>query len=218
MINPIDSWISTLQDGVKKTTLLNRITDIDSIDGWFGIDDCHLFDLIFSMQSVYRTVGDILEIGVFKGRSSSFIANYLNKNEKLHLCDDFGLNNAELIYSGVRSIESVTNTIIDHSKINKEQIIFYSCLSKDLKLPEDQLFRFIHVDGSHTKDNVIKDLELSFKHLMVNGIIAVDDYNSKHYQVTEGVDSFLKDRVDALIIGEYNRFYSSGTKLYLTKK
>jgi len=56
----------------------------------------------------------------------------------------------------------------------------------------DEKYDLIHIDGDHSYDGKIQDLELSLNNLSDNGVIIVDDYNSKlGVEVKKATDFFV---------------------------
>src|SRR5262245_34320688 len=58
---------------------------IDAIPGWFMFQSYCVWRALLDQQA--GTSGDLFEIGVWRGRSASVLANYRKGQEKLYLCD-----------------------------------------------------------------------------------------------------------------------------------
>ena len=58
---------------------------IDAIPGWFMFQSYCVWRALLDQQA--GTTGDLFEIGVWRGRSASVLANYRKGSEKLYLCD-----------------------------------------------------------------------------------------------------------------------------------
>ena len=56
------------------------------VPGWFGVEDALLFDLFLRRP----VAGDLLELGVYKGKSALLLGHALRAGETLHACDLFG--------------------------------------------------------------------------------------------------------------------------------
>jgi hypothetical protein len=189
---------------------------IKTIPGWFNFDDCTHFHLILILQSLFGIRGDLLEIGSYHGRSTALMSRYLNDGEKIVVCDAFESEtndnyvnkpSPELLIGNIRKL----NPTIDLS-----EVLVYQCLSHDLSLDKNMKFRFIHLDGGHSKVQVLQDLYLSKNHLVNKGIIAIDDYHNKHWpEVTVGVDEFLSKNLQFSILADLNRHGAIGRKLYI---
>ena len=196
----------------------NVFNYIREMPGWFNLDDATTFSTMLTLQSVYGVKGDILEIGTYFGRSASLLAHYLNKDEKLFICDPFesGLQYLTHEHASIEVLKRNIKTVTPDFDFN--QLVVNQCFSYDLQLPEDQQFRFIHVDAGHSKEEAQHDLRLADAHLLEKGIISVDDY--KHFRfpgVVEAVEIFMNEHQNYAVAADLNRRGASGRKLYLVK-
>ncbi len=75
--------------GLPSERLEQYRTQIDTIAGVLQRLDSYLFEAIDSAQDRHGITGDLLEIGVYQGRSA-IVLGFLRKNsEQLHLCGPF---------------------------------------------------------------------------------------------------------------------------------
>lgn len=112
-----------------------------------------------------------LEIGVFEGRTSTWLLDNVLK---------------EQVYTRIGGVlHCIDPAITDNGRYNLAQhignVIFYndSSLKILLKLLQENvglLFDFIYVDGDHNACNLLEDLILSWKLLRIDGIMLIDDY------------------------------------------
>lgn len=196
----------------------NVFDEISSIPGAFNLDDMSHFYCILKSQSIFGLSGNLLEIGAFFGRSTSMMCSVLEEGEVMHVCDAF-TQATEDSYSAqpteevlMRNIRKATPEFSDSS------IIIHNCLSNDLKLSEEDKFRFVHVDGGHSDEQAFADLELVAPSVLLNGIIAVDDYDHRHWPgVTSAVDRFLSLNKHFEVFADLNRHGALGRKVYLRK-
>jgi predicted O-methyltransferase YrrM len=78
------------------------------------------------------------------------------------------------------------------------QIVKQVAFSKDwLNDNQDKEFDFIYIDGDHSAEAVKIDMELSWKILKIDGIMALDDYNYPHprgekYNPKSAIDNFIE--------------------------
>ncbi len=168
---------------------------LEIIPGWFSALDQEVFSAILSEQNY----GNILEIGVYQGKSAIFIEQFRKSGEEFHVCDVFdgvethSHNNAEIM----KSYEDLS---FSKFKINFERFfshlpIVHICDSEDLGARiGSKIFRFIHIDGSHLYDIVKKDLKFATEHLHPEfGVISMDDYRAAH---TTGVAAAMWESVN----------------------
>lgn len=189
---------------------------IARVPGWFTYDDCAHFCLVLNTQFAAGARGDILEIGSYHGRSTIVLADCLQPGEKLVVCDPFQRGE---VYVGnpptPRDLRGNVQRALPHFDLERLEI--HEVYSKDLVLPPDSRFRFIHVDGSHEERDVILDLRLARRHLASGGVIVVDDYDHPDWTgVTAAVNIFLAEAPEMVTIADLNRQSESGRKRYLT--
>ncbi len=204
--------------GSKSEQVRSTFDILKRIPGWFTLDDCSHFHLVLEMQSLHGQTGDMLEIGSYHGRSTALMAKHLRPGETIHVCDAFEADTEDR-YAAKPSPENLLNNLRKVTpNFSDSQVVIHECLSNDLKLPAEQKFRFIHVDGGHSAEQVYADLELSAQHLLPKGVVVIDDY--KHAQwpdVAVGVDRYLKEHPEFSVLGDMNRHGALGRKLYITR-
>ncbi|MDD5651733.1 MAG: class I SAM-dependent methyltransferase, partial [Candidatus Nanoarchaeia archaeon] len=121
---------------------------------------------------------NFLEIGVFEGRTSTWLLDNILLNEEdrhydsLTMIDpdvgpNFEYNMQKWIIDGKLTNEGIKriNFIKDYS---------YNALPK-LKT-ENKLFDLIYIDGDHNACGVLEDAVMAWKLLKENGILLFDDY------------------------------------------
>lgn len=195
--------------------VFSRLKDIP---GWFNVDDCGHFFLVLSYQSAMGIKGDLLEIGSYHGRSTALMANCLEPGERIVLCDAFELNTDDNYIDTPSPENLISNIKSVNPEIENDRIVIHKCLSNDLQLDAEDKFRFIHIDGGHSAEQVYSDLQLCSKHLLSNGIIVMDDYHNNLWpEVTRGTNKFLNDNDAFRVLADLNRHGAFGRKLYLIK-
>ncbi len=192
---------------------------LGAIPGWFNLDDMAHFQLVLATQSAAGLTGDLLEIGCYHGRSAAFLALHLQPDERLHLCDAFGLAGGEA-YGDTPTPEGVQRHLSAAvPEVAPARISIHRSLSRHLSLPAGTTLRFAHVDGSHQQEDAAFDLELCAAHLLPGGVIAVDDYHHPEYPgVTEAALAFLARHPEFQVLADLNRAGALGRKLYLRRR
>jgi hypothetical protein len=189
-----------------------------AIPGWLSHDDSKLISLLLRFQHLHDASGDILEIGVYKGKLVPVFAANCSPSETIFLSDIFDskisdkYNQIEVRNSYENtSVESVADLLAEFPKI-KAKIVVGDSLHLESAI-EGNTFRFIHVDGSHTYHVVKNDLKLALNHLDGTiGILSIDDYRTLHTpEVTRAVWELLNE-------GEARTILRSPAKIYLVKK
>jgi hypothetical protein len=123
----------------------------------------------------------MLEIGTYQGKSAILMGYGLRDDEELVVCDLFGavMDHADIPlnrrqeYSGLNEEEFLANWDRFHPRRPTLEV----CESSKLDLGE-RVFRFIHVDGCHSYQCVVKDISLVAEHTAKRGVIALDDYRA----------------------------------------
>lgn len=150
-------------------------------------------------------VGNFLEIGVYRGRSSMLFGMFLAGHRKLHMVDP-GVEGAVLQ-------ELQENLVALNPKLDLERDIivdkrFSHELQRDYAVHNRGEYAFIHIDGGHAIFDVYRDLELAEVLLNERGVVICDDFFAAGRPgVTEGVYKFLHDRpgVFRMLMTGYNK-------------
>ena len=138
---PIDEYFIQCQEILYK------------IEGWFSPASHALFSFILNYQNKNEIIGNLGEIGVWKGKSATVICKFSKEDEKIFLIDPLIKKFSETIY---KNIDDVCKCI-------PKELLFCNLISDNfVKLPNYQTliksFRFFHIDGCHTGKNIFKDI------------------------------------------------------------
>ncbi len=168
------------------TSVKEYLVAQDSIQGWFYPEDVLVFQEINAFHGRDSVKGDLLEIGVYHGKSAILMGYFTRDDERLVVCDLFQSpapireNQAEkqFWYSELTKTIFETNYLRFHPELPS----IVSCPSTKLiqigRLKRN--FRFVHIDGSHLYSIVRQDLHTAKRLLLRKGIVAIDDYRSVH--------------------------------------
>jgi hypothetical protein len=156
-----------------------------TVAGWFTELDALMFAWIDQVQRQCKVRGDLLEIGVFAGKSAILLGCLLDTNEELVVCDVFEGQAADAV--------NATENRSSYKGLSRECFesnyrAFHVSLPRILQVPSTQLldagigrtFRFMHVDGSHLYDIVRHDTRTAQTLLVDRGVVAFDDYCTGH--------------------------------------
>lgn len=141
------------------------------IPGWFSLD-------AYMMMCLYHQLalppGDVLEIGVFQGLSAIGVAALRGPNRRFFAIDSFRA--AILNYEP----SEIRERFLKHMREFHNALDFMTLLEvrSNTLAPETFPTRFslCHLDGDHTVEGVLHDLELSFAVLEDGGLLVMDDY------------------------------------------
>lgn len=164
---------------------------VDAIPGWLHVEASLLTAQVCAAQHAAGLRGNFLEIGVYKGKYLSVLCRAAAPGERVVGVDLFiGARNPE---ADARSVASSISAICGGTRV---EILVADSLV--LTVPElrarakSDSFRFISIDGGHTREVVYHDLELASAVLADGGIIALDDaFNHTTPGVIEGITEFF---------------------------
>ncbi|MFC1404375.1 MULTISPECIES: class I SAM-dependent methyltransferase [Streptacidiphilus] len=160
---------------------------LDDIPGWFFANDRVLFD--WFLGDFQREVhGDLLELGVYLGKSAVLLGHYLHPDEKLTVCDLFDSEVADDEANGAEVADFYQSTL---SRVRFEQnyLAFHDTLPEIIQAPTSALAdgrvpagscRFVHVDASHLYEHVVGDIQVAREVLLPDGVVVLDDYRTEH--------------------------------------
>jgi Methyltransferase domain len=162
-----------------------RPVRLDDVRGWFPPIDQVLFDHLLTGQEDRGEHGDLLELGVFMGKSAIFLGSHLREDESFTVCDLFesdapdAANNAET----TKSYSMLTRAAFEANYLS-----FHDELPRVLHAPSSVVpdevtrgsCRFVHVDASHLYEHVYGDIGAARDALRPNGVVVLDDFRSEH--------------------------------------
>ena len=158
---------------------------LDDVPGWFPALDQVLFAWFLDRQESTGTRGDLLEVGVYMGKSAISLGRHGREGEKFTVCDLFegdaldGANQAE----STKSYASLTQRTFEEN-----YLAFHEELPRVLKGPSSIVpaevapasCRFVHIDASHLYEHVRDDIGAARDALLPGGIVVLDDFRSEH--------------------------------------
>ena len=155
--------------------------------------------LLLSYQQEHGISGNLLEIGVWKGKSAALAALHCQGDDACVFVDAMPLDEAKA------RISQVTPEACHYLQEQSQFLARHPFVSQGTRA-----FRWIHVDGEHSGQSVTNDLEIADHLLSDRGIAVFDDFFSPGYpQVTQAVFQFLATRPGrlALVLCGFNKGY-----------
>lgn len=178
----------------RSSRLVSYLSGMAEVEGWFDIGDGLAFGECLKNQETEGITGDIAEIGVHHGKSFFALANAARPTETLYAIDVFGHQNLNIDASGKGDL--------DIFKKNSDKFAPYPDRVKPLVMSSLDLagkerefltpLRFLSIDGGHTRDITVNDIEIAGRILVPGGICCVDDILHHHWMgVISGVFEYL---------------------------
>jgi len=141
------------------------------------------------------------EIGVFCGNLSEDILK-ITKPEKLYLIDPWFLQDAEYLKTNIASSITYSKERNDQryqlvkNKFENNPVVTIIRAKSETALMDfpDNFFDWVYIDGDHSYEAVLKDLELCLRTVKPQGYIAGDDFGidtNPHKAVRKAVMEFL---------------------------
>lgn len=153
------------------------------IPGWLSIVDAVVLEDLDASQQADGIFGDIVEIGVYAGRSAVLLGHLRRDHERLWLCDTFDRPSDEPDHVGTAfyrpvSVERFLATWDRHHRWRPEIV---AGPSHELAARvEPGSARLVHVDGGHDFEIVARDLGVAAVSLRRGGVVVADDWRTAH--------------------------------------
>ena len=170
------------------------------VPGWFEQPAIALWDSLLTFQKQSESNGHFVEIGVWKGRSAALMALHCEENESC-------------VFVDVKEMEEARSRITEI--VPKARCIYIQKHSQQLIYQPEILeiagkARWVHIDGEHTSEAVMRDLDSADILIKRGGMVVVDDFFSPAYpQVTQAVFQYLMTRPNrfSLVLSGYQKAY-----------
>ena len=165
------------------------------LDGWF--DDPIDRELYSEMVEKYPSGSHFVEIGSYKGKSSSLMAvEIINSNKDIRFdCVDTWLGSPERqVLAEVRN-DMLFDIFTENTKPVVHKINAVRAASAEAcSLYEDKSLDFVFIDADHSYEAVKEDLEAWFPKIKDGGTIAGHDYGNPSNGVKPAVDEFFLEK------------------------
>ncbi len=170
------------------------------VEGWFQAPAIAIWDSFLSYQQEQKISGNLLEIGVWKGKSAALAALHCGAEDACVFVDVLPLDEVKARISPV-----VPEATCHYLQEQSQLLARHPFVAQGTRG-----FRWIHVDGEHSGQSVMNDLEIADHLLSDRGMVVFDDFFSPAYpQVTQAVFQFLGTRPGrlALVLCGFNKGY-----------
>lgn len=172
-------------DPITPASELPAPARLSDVTGWFFPADQVLFEWFLTRQRERMQPGDLLEIGVYLGKSAIFTGTHRRADERFTVCDLFDspagdtANTAEMD----RSYSTLTRRAFEANYLS-----FHDRLPTVVQGPSSLVpdrvdrasCRFVHIDASHLYEHVHADIENVRDLLTPHGVVVLDDFRAEH--------------------------------------
>lgn len=165
-----------------------------SVDGWFYDGDFQFYK--FAINHLRENIKHVVEVGSYKGRSSSFMAVELSKLDRKVIFDCVDTWQGSEEHQDIQTI--IDNKLFEEFQKNMEPVKdFYNTkrmTSLDAaKLYEDNSLDMVFIDASHDYENVKQDILAWEPKVKMGGIISGHDYQPCWSGVIKAVNEIIKN-------------------------
>ncbi|MFF3329240.1 class I SAM-dependent methyltransferase [Streptomyces sp. NPDC002888] len=158
---------------------------LDDVKGWFPVLDQVLFDWFLDRQEKAGLRGDLLEVGVYMGKSAIFTGRHLREGERYTVCDLF---EGDAPDDANRAESAKSYSALTRRAFEENYLAFHDELPRVLHGPssvvpaevEPRSCRWVHVDASHLYEHVEGDITAAREALLPGGMVVLDDFRSEH--------------------------------------
>jgi hypothetical protein len=148
-----------------------------TIPGWLDKFDARVFLSIQETQREAAVTGDVLEIGVYLGRSAVLLGYFVRPHERFIVCDLFLMSEMEGSDPAQRLSAFRANYLRFHQSLPDIRV----GLSSQLIDERADAFRFIHVDGSHNFEEVANDIRIVRRLATSDAVVVFDDVRTREW-------------------------------------
>lgn len=164
------------------------------IDGFFSEDEGRWYArLARGLRG-----GTFVEVGSWKGRSTSFIGAICNANGTRLVCVDHWRGSRDGLatkYAAVLAAEDVERTFRANMTALGIDVEVLAMPSREAALRfEPRSVDRVFLDASHDGPSVADDLAAWIESVKDDGVLAGHDYDAKHPELRAAVDAFARER------------------------
>jgi predicted O-methyltransferase YrrM len=158
---------------------------LDDVYGWFFPCDQAVMTWLLDRQDRIEPPGDLVELGVYMGRSAIVVGTHLRPGETFTVLDLFG---DSIDDDAVRGEQDWAYNNLTRRSFEANYLAFHHELPTVVQGPSSEILdhvkpgscRFVHVDASHMFEHVAQDIVNARTLLREDGIMVCDDYRAEH--------------------------------------
>lgn len=172
------------------------VNGFDHVEGWCSP---RLFPIVEFLNSMpINRNGGACEIGVHHGKLYLLLNQVIAAHEKSYAVDVFDNQHLNIDHSGDGNLAKFRENLVKYDVHRGSNTVILPMDSTDPATPLDRIIplgsiRFMSIDGGHTPEHTINDLNLASKILNNQGVVILDDILNHWWMgVIEGVCKFLQ--------------------------
>lgn len=200
-IPSIDNQISLVDINGIYLPKISKLRSVgNGIEGMISIETGISLYLLARFQ---MEIGDVVEIGSWQGRSSSFLisATVQSGNGKFFAIDHFSGNKGKesgyIVNSkDLSDLKKVFKSNMEKAGLESQYELIDEASTLAASRFKDGSIRLLFVDGDHTADGVAADISGFKKKLVEGAIIIFDDYSVNFPELIEVVNNFIGEYKD----------------------
>ena len=172
-----------------------RNEGFQTIHGWCSDKLFHTIDLLSSLE--FNRTGGCLEIGVHQGKFYLLLNQVISEDARSWAVDLFDAQDLNIDRSGSGSLTTFKANLEKYDVHRGKNTEIVSGDSTDPALDlEGRIgigsLRFVSVDGGHTVQHTVNDLQLASRLVSNQGVVILDDILNHHWLgVIEGAVQYL---------------------------
>lgn len=178
------------------------ITDVSTVGAMAssipGMLSAQSGDFLLALCLLQSERGDVVEIGSWQGRSTTYLATAVKEsgNGRLYAIDHFrGNPGTESSYQvSTRDLSDLRENFISNMATLgfAETVHLLDCRTEEAAPQfKDRDIRFLFIDGDHTYEGVSRDFGLFEPQVVPGGLIVLDDVDSTFPGIVQFVDELL---------------------------
>lgn len=202
---PLKDGNKTFDPFSKLITSPHSVIDLESLESIAltipGMISPQSGKMLFTLCYLQSMQGDVVEIGSWQGRSTSFLARAVEQssNGKFYAIDHFRGNVGKEKHYIVKKddLSDLKVGFLENIKsLGLEDAVNLLDMTNEKAVEKlnDITIRFLFIDGDHTFEGVKKDIELFFPMLTKGSIVVFDDFTEKFPGVVKAVNTLLNEK------------------------
>lgn len=208
-----------IQISPYKNLTTKDVIDLDALavisESIPGMISSKVGQFLYSLCYMQDVEGDVVEIGSWQGRSTSFLARAVKEscNGEFLAIDHFkGNEHSKKHYQigkeDLSDLEEGFKNNMMHLGLNEDITLLNMPNDEAVKLIQNRKIRFLFIDGDYSLAGVSKDVSLFFPLLIKGSIIVFDDFAPECDGVVKIADILLNKMT-------FSRYFSFGRTLVL---